>query len=252
MIAKSHPPSHSSFLLASNRLNLVNENKLVAFKVEFNPDGLRDELFAEMSIPFPTKLKQAVNKRKSDYLAGRIAAKFAFSEVGCDNWILENDKSGCPRFPKGVLGSISHSCRNAICLVAEDKVGIGVGVDIEHIIPSHSLKSISSQVAKHEEFDLLVHQNESFTMAEATTLIFSAKESLFKALFPSLRRYFGFEQASLCRLNSHTKTMTFQLTKMFKPLLGNSLYIDVFFDVIGDSILTYTIAISDSNVFQKC
>lgn len=87
--------------------------------------------------------------------------------------------------------SISHNQFWVGSAVSKSKSLLGVGIDFEVI--GRAKLELSRYIRSSE--DLKTHQflNEN----ELLTLIFSAKESLYKALYPTAKCFFGFETAAI-------------------------------------------------------
>ncbi len=133
-------------------------------------------------------------KRRRTWAGGRIALRRALALRGFDDdvvrGVVTKDDRGAPVLPRGALGSISHKDELAVALV--DTAGAGrVGVDVE------PLARRSVDVARHvltpREIAELAGLDED-ARARATTVRFSAKEALYKALDPYVRRYVGFQE----------------------------------------------------------
>jgi len=97
------------------------------------------------------------------------------------------------------VGSISHTKNIALCTIAEQTRIVALGIDIEFWIKKQSEKLIKNTVINPQEEQLIKASGLVFN--QALTLIFSAKESLFKALYPQVRRYFDFSAALLTNIN---------------------------------------------------
>lgn len=67
----------------------------------------------------------------------------------------------------------------------------------------------------HDEFKMLVLVNNGFAYNEATTLIFSAKETIFKVLFPIVQAFFGFESFRVKSIDTHRQIITFAISDAF-------------------------------------
>lgn len=65
-----------------------------------------------------------------------------------------------------------------------------LGIDLEKKLSKECVIEIKSSIISLDEENLILKSKLSFE--DAFTLIFSAKESLFKALYPSVRAYFDF------------------------------------------------------------
>lgn len=104
-------------------------------------------------------------------------------------------KNKSPRWPIGVQGSISHHHNLAVCIGWQSPATEqgDLGIDIESITdPPLALKLWRSIVSPAEKKFLETLSLPFFT---SLTLVFSAKESLYKALFPMVKHYFDFLDA---------------------------------------------------------
>jgi enterobactin synthetase component D len=80
-----------------------------------------------------------------------------------------------------------------------------VGIDTELWLGAQQAADIAASIHLPEEQDRL--QKTGLSAAQATTLLFSAKEALFKAICPFVGGYFGFDAAQLrsCTVNAGTE-----------------------------------------------
>lgn len=129
------------------------------------------------------ELSHFVSKaRRAEFLAGRIIAKKAIAELGLMPSEILRSESGCPVWPEGIAGSISH--KRGICgaFVSVNTSNISLGFDIETV---ESLQeSIWTTYSSVEEMN-----QASCSIANESVLantLFSAKEACFKALYPVL------------------------------------------------------------------
>ena len=96
-------------------------------------------------------------------------------------------------WPSGIAGSISHISHLGVALVAPLEQTDGVGIDIEERRPAPELYE---QVPLPEERSWL-EESAADQRDDLLLALFSAKESIFKAFYPRLGVFFGFEAASL-------------------------------------------------------
>ena len=68
--------------------------------------------------------------RQKAFLLGRKTALLALMKIGLSAPVLRGN-SDEPLWPKGVVGSISHSGEFAICVVTNSKSIQGIGIDLE-------------------------------------------------------------------------------------------------------------------------
>lgn len=162
-------------------------------RVRFARTQLQDALFNQYAVPFPSSLAGAVVKRKAEYLAGRICAHYLLRQAGCLEPVL-SAADRAPVWPAGWRGSVSHSEDIAIAVVAAEADGRYPGVDIEHLQPGVMLESADMFVSKTEQALLSCC---GLDMEWALLLAFSAKESLFKALYPRVQQMFDFDAAAI-------------------------------------------------------
>ncbi|NOH29084.1 4'-phosphopantetheinyl transferase superfamily protein [Vibrio mediterranei] len=116
-----------------------------------------------------------------------------------------------PLWPECLTGAISHTDNQAIALVAKQPSYQFVGLDIETNIENEVAQQICRDVYDADEYAIVSKQGLSLEVA--TTVIFSAKESLFKALFPYIGRFFGFECARVMELNKTNNSIVLKLDK---------------------------------------
>ncbi len=164
-------------------------------------------------LPHHEQLSSAGRKRKADHLAGRIAAFHALNR----QTLPGIGTSGEPLWPAGVCGSISHSGSLAVAICQEKGL---VGIDCEAIIAENEARDIQDGVVDTQEAQRLAESGLPFDLA--FTLAFSAKESLFKALFPRVQTWMGFESARVTELTSDTLTLT--LTCPLPPFVQNQAF----------------------------
>lgn len=131
--------------------------------------------------------------RRRSFRLGRSAAHVALASIGHDTGPILVGDDREPVWPPGVMGSISHTINIGIALVAPDSRTDGIGVDIEQ---RRHAPELERRVPRPEEREWLEDRPHA-EQADALLALFSAKESIFKAFFPTVRSYFGFETALL-------------------------------------------------------
>lgn len=147
----------------------------------------------------PEELDRAMTwaaARRRTWMAGRAALRIALRRSGLPAPAVLTDERGAPVLPPGVLGSVSHKETIAVALVTPSAPGSGarIGVDIELDEPLRV--DIARKVLTDDERAELAALAEADVSAEVR-LRFSAKEALYKALDPFVRRYVGFHEVSV-------------------------------------------------------
>lgn len=154
-----------------------------------------------LRLQFDHLMTRWVPKRRNEFLAGRWCVQQCYGQLGivADLPAMNADRS--PAWPAGVRGSISHSDTLAIAVVThEADVGL-VGVDVESIVAmAESDRALDNSIACKAEVETI--KRIGFGHERAMTLIFSAKESLYKALYPQVGRYFDYLDAEVDAIDS--------------------------------------------------
>jgi 4'-phosphopantetheinyl transferase EntD len=137
-------------------------------------------------------IARAVEKRRREFITGRWCARRALAGLGLPATPIVPGERGAPGWPAGVVGAITH-CPGYRAAAAGRTPGIvSVGIDAEQHEP-----------LPDGVLDLVSLPAERAWIAAAPPgthwdrLLFSAKESVYKAWFPLARRWLGFEEASL-------------------------------------------------------
>jgi enterobactin synthetase component D len=182
--------------------------KRSSFYIIDNNEALSETLLRERArIVIPEKVNSFHSERKEDFIRGRLCAHMAsLDRLKVDlTSIGTNEASRAPIWPQGIVGSITHSKRYASAAVADQKDLLGIGIDIED---TRRLKeSLSGTIMTPRDlkmFPLLSDQ-------ELLALIFSAKESLYKALYPSVNQFFGFDKACVTSIDMDKKIFIIEL-----------------------------------------
>ncbi len=160
------------------------------------PDANLEGLAARLA---PEELEVASGwapARRRTWMAGRAALRTALRHAGFPAPAVLSDDRGAPILPSGVVGSVSHKEHVAVALVARAQPGstARIGVDVELDV---SLRiDIARKVLTDDERAELAALAETERMAQVR-LRFSAKEAIYKALDPFVRRYVGFHEVSV-------------------------------------------------------
>ncbi|WP_019448442.1 4'-phosphopantetheinyl transferase superfamily protein [Cupriavidus sp. BIS7] len=149
----------------------------------------------------PDSLRDAAPGRQGQYRAGRHCARHALARAGAGNDAPPMGSDGLPVWPKDWIGSISHTRGKAVALASATSHAVALGVDVECWQRPDRAAEIASSVARPQDIEA-VSARARLSMASSVTLLFSAKESLYKALYPTVRRFFDFDAARLAACGS--------------------------------------------------
>ena len=151
------------------------------------------------------------SKRRSEFSLGRYCARMALSKFKLESEpILRYPDTREPCWPESVIGSITHTEGLAAAAVGLDKDISGVGIDIENLS-----RYVNSDIRSHVCVETERKHLESLSPEQASRdlrIIFSAKESIFKCLFPISRTYLYFQDATVT-INEKNSDFSFILSK---------------------------------------
>ncbi|WP_168199187.1 4'-phosphopantetheinyl transferase family protein [Pseudorhodobacter turbinis] len=159
--------------------------------------------FGRVVVDLPPDLARAVDKRRSEFLAGRLCATVALRAAGSDGQVHRRGRA--PVWPQGFVGSISHNATRAVAVVSSSLFGIGV--DCETWMTSQTAEEISALVLTEQD---LAHIPPNADPAHFCTVVFSAKESLYKALSDHLNDIPDFSEASIVEANANRLILAFR------------------------------------------
>ncbi|MGX7827179.1 4'-phosphopantetheinyl transferase family protein [Actinokineospora sp. 24-640] len=136
---------------------------------------------------------KAVDKRRREFTTVRHCARQALVRLGRPaTAILPGDK-GAPRWPEGIVGSMTHCAGYRAAVLANDVDLHSVGIDAEPHVPLP--EGVLQAVSLPEERAQLSMLSESHPDVHWDKLLFAAKESVYKAWFPLARKWLGFSDA---------------------------------------------------------
>jgi 4'-phosphopantetheinyl transferase EntD len=153
--------------------------------------GQLSELRSEEAFLLPAN---AAQKRKSEFALGRAAARRALAELGLrESGPVLRGEGRDPLWPEGFVGSITHCGSWAIAVVAKRENVKTVGIDLEDVdrVPTEEIAYlVCNEIERRWVFG---GEDAQLRLA----MLFSAKESIYKALYPLGRCFFDFHAAEL-------------------------------------------------------
>lgn len=178
----------------------------------------------------------AVPKRVAEFTTVRTCARRALSRLGVPPSPLLPGRFREPLWPAGVVGSLTHcdGYRAAAVALANDIAALGIDVEPNVPLPA----GVAELVTIGDELSALRHLHETEPRISWDKLLFSAKESVYKAWFPLTGVWLDFTD---CELTIDTTNGTFTGCLLVPgPILGDS-QMEVFsgrWTIEGDHILT--------------
>ncbi len=134
----------------------------------------------------------AVESRKREFATGRTCARQALLRLGLPITPILRGPRREPVWPSGVVGSITHCAGYCAAAVARHADVLTIGIDAEPHSPLPS--DVLDQVCLEDEGAWCAKAPRD---VQWERLIFSAKESVYKAWFPVTRRFLEFHDVAV-------------------------------------------------------
>jgi 4'-phosphopantetheinyl transferase EntD len=207
--------------------------------VEAREDAMDARLFPEEQLV----VGRAVEKRRREFTTARTCARAALEKLGFPAGPIPTGERGEPLWPAGVVGSITHCDRYRACAVARSSEIVTVGIDAEPNAPLP--EGLLDDIARPEELPSLRRLEWELPEVHWDRLLFSAKESVYKAWFPLAKRWLGFEDAVVA-VDPSANTFTARLLVSGPPLTDGPLLGFSGSWMVRDGIILTAIAASAS------
>jgi 4'-phosphopantetheinyl transferase EntD len=158
-----------------------------------------DDLAAELFPEEEQVVARSVSSRRREFVTARACGRAALTQLGMPAQAIPSGPRGEPQWPSGVVGSITHCDGYRGCAVARAShfAAIGVDAEIDIALP----EGLLGDIALPEERRRLAALASEHPGRHWDRLLFSIKESVYKAWFPIAERWLGFEDA-VVRINS--------------------------------------------------
>jgi len=131
--------------------------------------------------------------RRAEFALGRACARRALSKLGIEGEPLLRGEGRDPVWPSGVIGSLTHT--EGFCAAAVARRGelLALGLDAE----SAPISPRAARRVLDDEERARIASLGAAPSCDFATLAFSAKESVFKALYPLCGRRLVFRDAAI-------------------------------------------------------
>lgn len=206
--------------------------------VAFDPSRFQDSDYSAHRIVMPQSIVRSVPARRAEFLAGRLAARDALAEIGEAPIDLPIGRMRAPVWPRGIIGSISHSNNLAAGIGMSNAVHRGVGLDIEQVVSAEVGTSLAEIAATRYEQSLFSRAAPDMSRRQMLTIIFSAKESLFKAISANVGRYLEFTAAQVAVVDAQAGIVTLEATSALSPAIGMGHRFAARFVLVKETVLT--------------
>ncbi|GGN02027.1 putative 4'-phosphopantetheinyl transferase [Lentzea pudingi] len=149
------------------------------------------ELFPEEE----ARLGNAVPKRRSEFSTVRACAREAMRALDVEPAAILPGPKREPLWPEGVVGSLTHCAGYRAAALARSTDFATIGIDAEPHKPAPD--GVLGAIAIPSEIGRMAGLRAADPKICWDRLLFSAKETTYKAWFPVTKRWLGFEDADI-------------------------------------------------------
>ena len=189
-------------------------------------------LFTQHGIDLPAHIRNSVEKRQAEFLAGRLCAQVILAAHGIERHGVAIGSHREPLWPPGFVGSITHNSDFAAAIACPDEALLGVGIDIESVIEPDARAAMMDLVVSAAEADLLRAAAGELSFDCLLTLVFSAKESFYKAAFAQVRAYVDFDAVEVVALDTAARVIVLRCRAALSGQLPAGHLCDAHFDFL--------------------
>ncbi|KPI27794.1 4'-phosphopantetheinyl transferase [Actinobacteria bacterium OV320] len=161
----------------------------------FGEEGVREFGSAPLYPQEEALVARAVAKRRREFTVVRSCARRAMEKLGVPAQAVLPGERGAPQWPDGLTGSMTHCagyCAAALVRAA-DLASLGIDAEPHEPLP----EGVLSAVALPAEAERIGRLTAGRPEVHWDRLLFSAKESVYKAWFPLTRKWLDFSEADI-------------------------------------------------------
>jgi 4'-phosphopantetheinyl transferase EntD len=141
-------------------------------------------------------ISQAGSKRRREFACGRIFARRAVKSFDPEDHCLLVDSDRLPIWPAGLIGSITHSDHYCAAAVARKSQISAIGIDVEELervdLDLSEYILLPSEIAAGN-----LHRSSRQQRLKHIAVSFSAKETIYKCLYPVTRSHLSFHDVHI-------------------------------------------------------
>jgi len=136
-------------------------------------------------------VEKAVSSRQQEFSSARVLAHQTLQKLGLDHAPILAAEDRSPKWPEGILGSISHSRTWCAAVIAKRASPLlGLGIDIEDQRPLK--QDLFAEILTAEEIHAMETHLPTADHSTHVLAIFGMKEAVFKAMHPLGNHGLGF------------------------------------------------------------
>lgn len=178
--------------------------------IEYDQRAFHARAFNHAGIVLPAAFTRSLRTRQAEFFFGRLAAALALKQMGVANCSVGIGPAREPLFPTAVRGAITHSKAWAAAIALPSAGCRGAGLDIESPVDEHTIDAVEQLVLDTLELRIL-RRCSALPHAVLLALVFSAKESFYKAVYSTVQRFLEFSAIKLDGIDLVRHILRFRL-----------------------------------------
>jgi enterobactin synthetase component D len=191
----------------------------------------------DMTITKPLDYEKWRSKRQETFLAGRLAVRYAQMHLNMFAKDIPKAEDGSPQWPNEYTGSISHTDNQAIAVLLPQAQGDiqYIGIDLERRVNADKL-DIARLIGLETEFKVLIAGEVEKSLL--ILLLFSLKESIYKALHPAVGAFFDFLDVELISKDGND-VFEFQVKRRLSEKIPSGFILRGSYAMQGEHVMTW-------------
>jgi len=165
--------------------------------------------------------------RKIEFLAGRILLKDVIKKISNDektDMEVGFGANGMPLWPKGIVGSVTHTKSHVCVMVGLSKEYLAIGIDLEPLISSEKSQELRPVVLSERECSLYHQYTNIMPFNQFFTRCYSFKEAIYKLLFPQIKTFIDFKEIEVMSINQADNTISARYQSSITNQFSNGLF----------------------------
>jgi 4'-phosphopantetheinyl transferase EntD len=139
-------------------------------------------------------IKSAVPKRRQEFGTARLCARQSLAHLGIEPVAIAMNEDRSPAWPKGIVGSISHTQDRCGAVVAKSTLALGLGLDLER--DTELSRDLTRMICTPRERSWLDRRSAA-QRGGLAKVFFSAKESVYKCQYAVTGKLLDFQAVDL-------------------------------------------------------
>ena len=192
---------------------------LPVFCIPFDSERFCDSAFAAAHIVCPEHIERSVVKRRAEFFYGRLCAQMALAEHNIFGVNVSIGARREPIWPAGMMGSITHTRTLAAAVTVSVENHRGIGIDLELASEGNIVGPMAGIIVSDAELACLRSACGALDLHQLLVVVFSAKESFFKATYNVVREYFDFDAVQVVAIDMESRSIKLVVRKKLCAVL---------------------------------